>query len=55
MTSLRGRPTELPDGVKMVTTVHPSYLLRMPDRNAAEVEFGRLVDDLKLALKVASG
>jgi DNA polymerase len=55
VTSLRGKPATLPDGIKMVTTVHPSYLLRMPDRNAAEVEFGRLVDDLKLALKVAGG
>jgi DNA polymerase len=55
VTSLRGTPTELSDGIRMVTTVHPSYLLRMPDRNAAEVEFGRLVDDLKLALEVAKG
>jgi DNA polymerase len=53
VSSLRGKPAGLPDGTQMVTTVHPSYLLRMPDRDAAEAELARLVDDLKLALKVA--
>ena len=55
VTSLRGRAARLPDGTAMVATVHPSYLLRMPDRDAAEVEFARLVGDLKLALKAAGG
>lgn len=55
VSSLRGKPAGLADGTQMVATVHPSYLLRMPDRDAAGAEFARLVDDLKLALKVARG
>ncbi|MBN8994180.1 MAG: UdgX family uracil-DNA binding protein [Rhizobiales bacterium] len=53
VTSLRGKAASLPDGTRMVATVHPSYLLRMPDRMAAEAEFSRFVADLKLALKAA--
>ncbi|HET7714729.1 MAG TPA: uracil-DNA glycosylase family protein, partial [Bauldia sp.] len=53
--SLRGRPLRLGDGTTLIATVHPSYLLRMPDRSAAEVEFGRLVEDLKQALRLAEG
>ena len=33
----RGRLFELPDGRKALVTVHPSYLLRLPDRAAKEV------------------
>ena len=43
----RGRPHTLPDGGEAWITVHPSFLLRMPDRDAAELEFARFVEDLK--------
>ena len=55
VSSLRGRPSRLPDGALLIATIHPSYLLRMPDRSAAEVEFGRLVADLKQAVRAAEG
>ena len=45
----RGRPMKLPDGGAALITVHPSYLLRLPDKAQAEDEFGRFVEDLKLA------
>jgi DNA polymerase len=45
----RGRPHPLPDGGECWVTVHPSYLLRLPDRAAAELEFDRFVEDLKMA------
>ena len=46
----RGRAHELPGGRgEAWITVHPSYLLRLPDPAQAEVEFGRFVEDLKLA------
>lgn len=45
----RGRPHPLPDGGECWVTVHPSYLLRLPDRAAAEAEFARFVDDLRMA------
>jgi DNA polymerase len=45
----RGRLIELPDGPKALVTVHPSYLLRLPDEDAKVREYARFVDDLKLA------
>ena len=45
----RGRAIALADGGTAWITVHPSYLLRMPDPAAAEVEFGRFVEDLRVA------
>jgi DNA polymerase len=45
----RGQALRLPDGAAALITVHPSYLLRLQDRAQAEDEFGRFVEDLKLA------
>jgi len=45
--SVRGKVTELEDGTPMYATVHPSYLLRMPDREQARIERGRFVEDLR--------
>ncbi len=53
VSSLRGRPSRLADGVTLIATIHPSYLLRMPDRSAADVEFGHFVADLKMAVRMA--
>jgi DNA polymerase len=51
----RGRALTLPDGAALVVTVHPSYLLRLPDRAAAEAEYGRFVADLRRAASTAAG
>jgi DNA polymerase len=53
VSSLRGRPSRLPDGTMLFATIHPSYLLRIPDRSAAEIEFNHLVADLKSAVRAA--
>jgi DNA polymerase len=45
--SLRGRPVPLAAGVPMWVTVHPSFLLRMPDRERAAIERERFVDDFR--------
>ena len=45
----RGRPIDLDDGIKALVTVHPSYLLRLPDADAKAKEYARFVDDLKIA------
>ncbi|KWV57917.1 DNA polymerase [Bradyrhizobium macuxiense] len=37
------------DGTKVLVTVHPSYLLRLPDEDAKALEYQRFVDDLKIA------
>jgi len=45
----RGRRIDLDDGIKSLVTVHPSYLLRLPDADAKAREYERFVDDLKIA------
>jgi DNA polymerase len=45
----RGRLIELDDGTRALVTVHPSYLLRLPDEDAKAREYQRFVDDLKIA------
>jgi DNA polymerase len=47
ISSLRGRKIELPDGGTLLVTVHPSYLLRMPDRDKAAEELERFEHDLR--------
>jgi len=45
----RGRLIELDDGTRALVTVHPSYLLRLPDADAKAREYQRFVDDLRIA------
>jgi DNA polymerase len=47
ISSLRGKKLELPDGATLLVTVHPSYLLRMPDRDKAAEELARFEADLR--------
>jgi DNA polymerase len=44
----RGHLIDL-DEAKALVTVHPSYLLRLPDEEAKEREYEAFVDDLKIA------
>jgi uracil-DNA glycosylase family protein len=48
----RGRPIDGPDRIKVLVTVHPSYLLRLPDADAKAREYQRFVDDLKNAAEL---
>src|SRR5713101_1775357 len=48
----RGRPIDLDDGIKAPVTVHPSYLLRLPDADAKAREYERFVDDLRIAAEL---
>ncbi|MEN2747371.1 UdgX family uracil-DNA binding protein [Sphingomonas sp. T9W2] len=43
----RGRVLTLADGGAAWITVHPSFLLRLPDKMQVEEEFARFVEDLK--------
>src|SRR3984893_8526773 len=45
----RGRLIDLDGGVQALVTVHPSYLLRLPDADAKAREYSRFVGDLKIA------
>ena len=47
--SERGRISEDPRGFRVLLTVHPSMILRLPDAAAKEREFAALVADLKQA------
>lgn len=44
----RGRVIELDDATRVLVTVHPSYLLRLPDEDARAREYQRFVGDLKI-------
>lgn len=48
VTRERGRIIDLEPAPALVT-VHPSYLLRIPDAEEAEAEYGRFVADLRVA------
>jgi uracil-DNA glycosylase family protein len=48
----RGRLIDLDDGTKALVTVHPSYLLRLPDAEARAREYQRFVDDLRIAAEL---
>ena len=43
----RGRPIRMPDGGTVFVTVHPSYLLRLPDAASKAREYAAFVQDLK--------
>lgn len=49
----RGQAFQLDDQAQGVVTVHPSYLLRIPDKAAKDEGFANLVEDLRFAAKVA--
>lgn len=52
VTKERGRGIELVDGAKALLTVHPSYLLRIPDEAGRATERDRFVADLKRAKRL---
>ena len=46
---VRGSILKRDDGADVLVTVHPSYLLRLPDEDAKRKEYDRFVADLRLA------
>jgi len=44
---VRGQPLALPDGSEGWVTVHPSYLLRIPEADRKRAERARFVEDMK--------
>jgi uracil-DNA glycosylase len=45
----RGQLIALEHGIQALVTVHPSYLLRLPDADAKAREYEHFVDDLRIA------
>ena len=54
VTRERGKVLSSKLAPKVVTTVHPSSLLRQPDEMSRDREYARFVVDLRVALKAAS-
>ncbi len=50
----RGKPIPQGNDAPVFVTVHPSYLLRLPDEDSKAREYARFVEDLS-AVKVAAG
>jgi DNA polymerase len=48
----RGKPITSDDGTEVLVTVHPSYLLRLPDEDAKLREYQRFVADLRIAARL---
>jgi len=53
ISKLRGSPVELADGSECWVTVHPSFLLRIPEEDRRREERARFVDDMKRIWKRA--
>ena len=52
ITRERGRPIKLEDGQTAFVTVHPSFLLRVPDEDAKAREYRAFVRDLEAVRKL---
>ena len=55
ISSVRGQPITLAGGERLVATVHPSFLLRLPDRQRAAAERVAFIADLAAARELAQG
>jgi DNA polymerase len=51
----RGRPIQMPDGQTVFVTVHPSFLLRVPDEAAKAREYAAFVRDLEAIRDLMAG
>ncbi len=50
---IRGKPIDLPDGGKMVATIHPSYILRIEDERDKRAQYRAFVRDLRASARAA--
>jgi probable DNA metabolism protein len=53
LASVRGQDLALDDGTPLVATVHPSFLLRLPDENEKARETARFLEDLRRVADLA--
>jgi DNA polymerase len=52
VTRMRGEIVAREDGLRVFVTVHPSYLLRIPDADAKQAERERFLDDMRKVKKL---
>jgi DNA polymerase len=55
ISKVRGTVMTLADGSRMVVTVHPSSLLRMPDSASRKAAYREFVNDMRFCAKVLAG
>ncbi|WP_316014058.1 UdgX family uracil-DNA binding protein [Roseobacter sp. HKCCA0434] len=55
LSDMRGDVIEMPGGGRAAFTVHPSYLLRLPDPQRKAEELARFDADLRAAMQIAGG
>nr|WP_256473264.1 UdgX family uracil-DNA binding protein [Phyllobacterium sp. 21LDTY02-6] len=53
LADFRGRAVAFGDGQQLYTTVHPSYLLRIPDAGSKQMETAKFVRDMRQIRKLA--
>ena len=51
---IRGRIMSLPDGGRMLATIHPSYILRIEDEGDKRAQYKMLVADFKICARALS-
>jgi DNA polymerase len=51
---VRGHIVPLPDGGRMVATIHPSYILRIEDETDKLAQYRKFVADLKVCAREAA-
>jgi DNA polymerase len=51
----RGHVVNFQNGLQGIVTLHPSAILRMPDEKSRHAAFASLVDDLQMAMELATG
>jgi len=49
----RGKIVELPNGLRIFATIHPSYLLRVPDEAARHAEYDHFVKDMRAVRRLS--
>lgn len=54
ISEVRGRPIAIDQGVVTFATVHPAFLLRLPDKQEARAQRVQFIDDLSEAQRLAS-
>ncbi|MDJ0748502.1 MAG: UdgX family uracil-DNA binding protein [Woeseiaceae bacterium] len=54
ISDIRGRPIRIADGTVIVATVHPAYLLRLPDRERVCDERSRFIEELHAAAQLST-
>src|SRR4029079_19158470 len=52
VSKVRGHITPLPDGGRMLATIHPSYILRIEDEDDKRRQYRKFVADLRVCVKV---